>query len=177
MQLRRARPQFLRAHLHRLGDLVDLRVSVRQELVQRRVEQADRDRQAAHDLEQFGEVLALHREKLGERGATALLVVGENHLAHRHDPLAVEEHVLGAAKADAFGAERAGGARVRRGLGVGAHLIRLTIRPGHERREIAGHLRLHHRRRAAITSPEPPSMVRMSPFFSVFPPAFMVCPA
>ena len=29
----------------------------------------------------------------------------------------------------------------------------------------------------AITSPEPPSMVRMSPFFSVFPPAVMVCPA
>ena len=117
--------------------------------MQRRVEQADRDRQPAHDLEQFGEVLALHRQKLGERGAASLLVVGEDHLAHRHDPLAVEEHVLGAAEADALGAERAGGARVGRGLGVGAHLHPShPIRPGHERGEIAGHLGLHHRRGA-----------------------------
>ena len=117
--------------------------------MQRRVEQADGDRKPGHDLEQFGEVLALHRQELGERGAASLLGVGEDHLAHRDDPLAVEEHVLGAAEADALGAERAGDAGVGRGLGVGAHLHSPDrVGPAHERREIAGHLRLHHRRRA-----------------------------
>ena len=37
---------FSARHAHRLRDFRDLRVGVRQELVQRRVEQADRDRQA-----------------------------------------------------------------------------------------------------------------------------------
>ena len=95
---------------------------MRQEFVQRRIEQADGDRQAGHDLEQFGEVLPLHRQQLGERGAPARLVVGEDHLAHRDDALALEEHVLGAAEADALGAETARHARVGRRLGVGAHL-------------------------------------------------------
>ena len=117
--------------------------------MQRRVEQSDRDRQAGHDLEQIGEVLPLHRQQFGERGAPAFFGLREDHLAHRDDALALEEHVLGAAQADAFGAEAARGARVERRLGVGAHLHPAhPVGPCHQRRELAGHLRLDHRHRA-----------------------------
>jgi hypothetical protein len=57
--------------------------------------------------EQLGEVGALHRQQLGQRGAAARLVVGQDHLAHGDDAVALEEHVLGAAEADALGAELA----------------------------------------------------------------------
>ena len=53
----------------------------------------------------LGEILPLHRQQLGERGASAFLGFGQDHLAHRDDPIALEEHVLGAAEPDALGAE------------------------------------------------------------------------
>ena len=61
-----------RIDLHRRRDLGDLLVALRQELVQRRVEQADRHRQPAHDGEELDEVLALHRQELCQRRAAAL---------------------------------------------------------------------------------------------------------
>jgi hypothetical protein len=48
-----------------------------------------------------------------QRGAAAGLVFGQDHLAHGADALGVEEHVLGAAEADALGAE------LPRRLGIG----------------------------------------------------------
>ena len=53
------------------------------------------------------------------------LVVGEDHLAHGDDALALEEHVLGAAQADAFGAELAG---LRRRAGVSALVRTFSVR-------------------------------------------------
>ena len=61
-----------RIDLHRRRHLGDLLLALRQELVQRRVEQADRDRQAAHDGEELDEILALHRQEFCERRAAAL---------------------------------------------------------------------------------------------------------
>ena len=149
MQLGRARAQLVGADAQSLRHLVHFLVRFRQEFMQRRIEQADSDRQAGHDLEQLGEVLALHGQELGERRPPSLLGIGEDHLAHRDDALALEEHVLGAAEADALGAEGAGDARVGRRLGVGAHLhAPRRVRPAHQGREIAGHLGLHHRHRA-----------------------------
>ena len=73
----------------------------------------------------------------------------EDHFADRNDALALEEHVLGAAEPDAFGAKTAGGARVERRLGVGAHLHPAhRVRPLHEDGKIAGQLGFHHRDRA-----------------------------
>ena len=60
------------------------------------------------------EVAALRGQQLVERGAAAGLVLGEDHLADVGDPLGIEEHVLGAAQADALGAELARGAAVVR---------------------------------------------------------------
>ncbi len=101
--------------------LADVVVVVRQELVQRRVERADRHRALAHDAEDAREVVALHRQQLGQRGLARLGRVGEDHLAHAHDAVAAEEHVLGAAEADALGAERDGVGGLVGLVGVGAH--------------------------------------------------------
>ena len=69
----------------------------------------------------------------------AVRVGGEDHLAHGGDALVVEEHVLGAAEADALGAEVARGARVERRVGVGAHAQRAhLVGPHHELAELAG---------------------------------------
>jgi hypothetical protein len=57
-----------------LGHFPDLVGRTGEELVQRRVEQPDGDRQTGHDLEQRGEVLALHGQELVERGAAAFRV-------------------------------------------------------------------------------------------------------
>ena len=74
MQLTRAVGEFFRIGAHRLRHFRDLLIGLRQELVQRRVEQADRHRQAAHDLEQLDEIGPLHRQELGERDSARLLV-------------------------------------------------------------------------------------------------------
>ena len=106
--------QLLELH-HRLG-------VVGQELVQRRVEQADGHRQALHRPEDAVEVLALERQQLGQ----VLLALGgvgrHDHVAHVRQALLLHEHVLGAAEADALGAELAGLLRILRRVGVGAHL-------------------------------------------------------
>ena len=65
--------------LHVLGHLLE----ARQELVQRRVEQPDRDRQALHLLEQALEVLLLEGQKLVVEDPAALLLgLGHDHRAH-----------------------------------------------------------------------------------------------
>ncbi len=94
---------------------------VRQEFVQRRIEEADRDRPPGHRFEDADEVLALVREEFVERLDARAFGFRDNHLAHRRDALRVEEHVLGAAKADAFGAELHSDVRIVRRIGVGAH--------------------------------------------------------
>ena len=91
------------------------------ELVEWRVEQAHGDAVAVHGLEDAFEVAALHRQELGQCDLAALYVVGENHLADGLDAVALEEHMLGAAQADALGSEVACLLGIARGVGVGAH--------------------------------------------------------
>ncbi len=65
--------------------------------------------------------------------------------AHGDDALGVEEHVLGAAQADALGAELARRLGIERRLGIGAHLQPPhLVGPAHQRREVARQLRLDH---------------------------------
>ena len=78
-------------------------------------------------------------------------VLGQDHLAHRSDPVGLEEHVLGAAQADPFGAELAGDLGILRRIGIGAHPEPAElVDPAHEGAEIAGQRRRHgrHLRRA-----------------------------
>src|SRR5690606_7935648 len=59
MELRGAALEMIDTDAERIGELGELGIPVRQELVQRRVEQADRARQAGHRAEDLGEVRAL----------------------------------------------------------------------------------------------------------------------
>ena len=93
--------------------------------MQRRVDQPDRDRQAVHRLEDLDEVLALQRQQRGERRLLAGLVLGQDQVLDQLAALA-EEHVLGAAQADALGAEPAGAGGVLGGVGVGPDPSRRT---------------------------------------------------
>ncbi len=90
---------------HGLGHFLLAGFIVRQELVQRRVQEADGRRAAIQGLEDADEVLALERQQLGQGLFAAGDVIGQDHLAHRDDAVAFEEHVLGAGQADALGAE------------------------------------------------------------------------
>ena len=127
------------------GDLADELLAMRQELVQRRIEQADGHRQPRHDLEQLDEILALRRQQLGERRAAPFRILGEDHLAHGEDALLLEEHVLGAAEPDAFGAEGARLARIGRRIGIGAHLQAAeAVGPLHQGVEVVRQLGLAH---------------------------------
>ena len=85
--------------------------------MQRRVEQADGDRQARHGGEDRHEVRLLHRQQLRERLLAPPVLGREDHLAHHGQALGGHEHVLGAAQPDALGAELARASRI---LGVSA---------------------------------------------------------
>src|SRR5579863_5989951 len=115
------------------GDLDQQVFSLGQELVQRRIEQANGDRQRLHRLEETDEIGALHGQQFLECGAAIFLVVGQNHGAHVLNAVFGKEHVLGAAKADALGAEQARVFGVARDVGVGANTKAANrIDPAHE---------------------------------------------
>ena len=93
---------------------------VGEELVQRRVDQPDRHRQAVHGVEDLHEVAALQRLEGVERALALLVGAGQDQVLDQLAALA-EEHVLGADQADAAGAEPAGPGAVRAVVGVGVH--------------------------------------------------------
>ncbi len=120
-------------------------IGVREEFMQRRIEQADRARTRPHDLEDRLEIGALERQQLVERAAAAGLVGSQDHRPHHGDALGVEEHVLGAAQADPLGAEVAGGLDIDRRVGIGPHLqVAHLVGPFHERGEISRQVGLGH---------------------------------
>ena len=89
--------------------------------MQRRIDRADRHRRALHALEHAVEVFALHRQQLVQRRAPIGFVVREDHALDDRDAALAEEHVLGAAQADAAGAKRVGELGLVGLIGVGAH--------------------------------------------------------
>ena len=100
-----------------------------QELVQRRVEQPDRHREARHRLEDPLEVGLLDRQELVERDTPGRLVARHDHLLHDREPVLGHEHVLGATEADALRSELA---RLRGVLG------RVGVRPHAQPAELVG---------------------------------------
>ena len=122
-----------------------------------------------HDLEDAVEVAVLHRagawpapaRRPASSSARIIWRTGG-------DALGVEEHVLGAAQADALGAELAGHAAVGGRVGIGADLHAAElVGPGHERGEVADQLGLDVGTSPAMTSPVDPSSVMMSPSLTV----------
>ncbi len=105
--------------------------------MERRVEQADRHRQAAHRLEDPVEVGLLERQQPVESRAAPGLGVREDHLLHHGQPLDAEEHVLGAAEADPLRAELTGADRIGRVVAVRANLqAPVLVGPGEDRLEV-----------------------------------------
>ena len=114
---------------------------MRQELVQRRIEQADGYRQTAHCAVDCLEVAALHRQDLGQSGLALLERVSNDHLADRLDAGRLKEHMLGTAQADAFRAELACLRCIARRIAVGANMQGADlVSPAHEAAEVAGQL-------------------------------------
>ena len=93
---------------------------VGQELVQRRIDEPNGDRQAVHRLEDADEVLALQWKKGVERRRPVRVVLGEDQALDVGLAL-TEEHVLGSQQADALGSHPARAGRVVWSVGVRAH--------------------------------------------------------
>src|SRR5579859_904251 len=96
---------------------------MRQEFMERRIQEANRRWATVEFLEHADEVFALIRKDLRKSLLTVLLRVGKNHLAHRVDTVAFKEHVLGAAESDTAGPESDGVCRLfgRVGICTNAH--------------------------------------------------------
>ena len=105
-----------------LGQLLDVGLLGGNELVQRGIQEADGDGAALHGLIDALEVALLHGQQLGQSGLPLLHGVGADHLADGGDAVALEEHMLGTAQADALGAELTGLGGVVGGIGIGADL-------------------------------------------------------
>jgi hypothetical protein len=101
--------------------------------VQWRIEEPDSRRIAVERAEDAREVVALVWEQLRERRFPRLERLRENHLAHRVDAIAFEEHVLGTRQADASRAEGNRIARLLGRVGVGAYThARRLVAPFHQ---------------------------------------------
>ena len=111
-----------RGDTHPLGHFrLALRV-LREEFMQRRVEQPDRDRQALHRPEDALEVGPLQGQQLLERLAAGIDGLRQDHLPHRQDPLALEEHMFGPAQPDPFARQISRPLGVFGRVGIGADL-------------------------------------------------------
>src|SRR5512143_2272507 len=111
--------------------------------MERGIQKTNSYRVALHGFKEALEIRALHRKKLGERLLARFGIVGEDHLLHDRQPVFGEEHVLGAAEADALSAELASHLCIARDVGIGAHTQgAYFIDPIHERAKIAAHFRV-----------------------------------
>ena len=106
--------------------------------MQRRIEQADGDGKASHNLEDRLKICALFGQQLGQRGAATGLILGQDHLAHGGNPARIEEHMLGAAQPDTLCAKLPRHPAIGRGFSVGADFHpAVLIGPVHQYAEIA----------------------------------------
>ncbi len=137
--------QLIRADARSLGNFVHVRICVRQEFVERWVEQSDRGWPIFQNAEDFLEIAPLHRQEFVERSATATLAIRKDHRPHFGDTLFFKEHVLSAAEANAFGAKFNRRTRIQRRFSIGAHFQRAhLVSPAHQQTEITRQIRLAH---------------------------------
>jgi 23S rRNA (uracil-5-)-methyltransferase RumA len=92
---------------------------VRNEFMQRWVEQTYVDRQSVHGLEDFLEVGFLVRQQFVEGFLAAFHVLSQNHFTHSYNLFVVEEHVFRTAQTDTYGTESTGILCVARCVGIG----------------------------------------------------------
>src|SRR6267143_608620 len=128
VQLLNAPGDFLDVDLQLPGQFFLFGALMRNEFVKRRVNQANGDWESIHGFEDANEVAALERQKLVQGPDASVLLVRQDHFLNGARALVAsfrlfevgEEHVLGAAEADAFRAELDGFAGILWGVHVGA---------------------------------------------------------
>ena len=120
-----------------VSEFLDVSFFGRNELVERRIEEADGDRHTFEGFVELLEVFLLHGKDLLESFFTLFLGGGADHLAEGVDAAFGEEHVLGTAEADAFCAKLTGLTGIFRSIGIGTDLHGSeVVRPAHEGLEV-----------------------------------------
>ena len=89
--------------------------------MQRGIQQADRDWKPIHGPKDPLEIFPLEGKQVGQGGFASRGVAGQNHLPNAQNSLGFEEHVLGPAEPDAFGAEPPGELSVLGCVGIRAN--------------------------------------------------------
>ena len=129
VQRRNAFLNFRQRHADFAGHLFHVGFGVRQEFVERRIQQTNGHRFAVHGGKDPFEIGSLMRQQFQDRSVTIFVCFSQNESANIGDTITLEEHVLGSAKSDSFSTERQGGFGVFGGIGVGAN-VDLTILVG-----------------------------------------------
>src|SRR6266852_8833626 len=89
--------------------------------MQRWIERTDDYRESVHRFEQAGKIVALHGQQFLQSFLAGWFVVRQNHGLHVWDAIRGEKHVLRAAQANAFRAERARSLGIAWNIGIGAN--------------------------------------------------------
>jgi len=111
----------VRAHADFVGQRALGGVILRQEFMQRWIEQTNRGRSSFERFENADEIALLIRQQLGQRFFPIVRFARQDHLAHGVDAIALEKHVFGPAKTNAAGAKCHRIFHLLRRIGVGPH--------------------------------------------------------
>ena len=136
--------------------------------------------QPVHRLEDLLEVGLLDLAQLLERGGLLRRRLGQDHAAHDRQAVLAEEHVLGAAQADALGAEAAGVGGIGAVVGVGPHrqlALADLVGPAEDRLELGRRLGRAQRTAPSTTWPVEPSREMTSPSWTTTSPTVNCLPA
>ena len=114
---------------------------VRNELMQRRIEQTNVYRMTVHSLQDAIEVLLLIRKKLGERLLATFLRTRKNHLTHGLDLLILKEHMLSTAQTDTYCTKVTCHLCIMRRISIGTNYqLGIFIAKVHQLSKVACHL-------------------------------------
>ena len=144
-------PDLLDRLLLRLSELLDLGLLRRDELVERRIQEADRHGIPLQSLIDGLKVTLLIGQDLRQGLLSLLHGIGADHLPEGLDPLRIKEHVLRPAKTDALRPEFSRLLRVSRRVRIRPHgELPEFIRPAHDAAEFPGDHRVHRRNQSLI---------------------------
>ena len=102
MQLTCAPLERADANTRRFGNISKIAFLCWQKFMQRRIKQANGNRQARHHLKNRLEVSPLFRKQPRKRCPSARLIFSQNHLAHRRNPACLKKHMFSSAKSYTF---------------------------------------------------------------------------
>ena len=135
--------QLVHAHVQLAGDLHNVLFLGGQELMQRGIQVTDGHGTLAHYHVHGLKVALLIGLDLGQSGAARFYGAGNDHLTDRLDAVALKEHVLGTAQANALSAEVNSVLGVTGVIGVGKDLQTANaVSPAHKAAKIAGNGRI-----------------------------------